>query len=188
VNKMDDISNKTLVILIGVAIVVSLSGLLIGRGIITGMASVTEENVTGIVNLTVEGGVDITITDAGMSFGDIRNGMWNQSENKSDNITLQNVGTTVIDIDYWANGSLFSSTTNTSSYKLRVMNYSGCTTGFSPSYSPVNISVVNVTDLADACAVNDRLTVGLWAFVPMDESSGGKASLLYFRGSEAGTY
>ena len=133
----NDISNKTLAILVLIAIVVSVVGIFTGKGGVTGMASA--ENASGQVALTVLADVDINATDNAISFGNMLNDQTNNSETADDNITIVNIGQTRVDIDYWANQSLFvkengtlgttnpSRNTSDESYKIKVMAHNGCT-------------------------------------------------------------
>lgn len=105
-----DISNKTLAILAGIAIVVSVIGLFI-RGApvsITGMAP--NSNETGTVQGTIQSNVQVNLSDNTINFGNVRNedvyDSWNISAG-ADWLTSRNIGTTAIEVDFWSKYALF---------------------------------------------------------------------------------
>ena len=198
---MIDVSNKILAILFGIFIVISAIGLFVGEGRITGMASV--ENETGNVTATVIADIDINATDESIDFGNVLNTWINRSEDvpgdkngSRDNITIQNVGKTIADIDYWANQSIFDKKNGTidadnpnkakadDSYKIRILENGTCGEVNITIYTNVSIGYGNMTDLIADCSQDDEFTVGIQIYVPEYELSGGKSSMLYFRATE----
>lgn len=192
---MADISNRTLGTLFAVFVVVAGFGLYISGGGITGMAS--QENVSGNVSATVVADVNINATDALISFGDVTNDDFNRSEDSSvaDNITIESIGTTIVQIDYWANHSLFTRMNGTTpvtndramtdfSYMIRILNNGTCGIVNISSYTNVSVGFGNITDLIQDCDQNDEFTVGIQIYVPRYEPAGAKNSQLNFRATE----
>ena len=193
---MIEVSNKTLAVLFGIFIVISLIGIFFGEEKITGM--VAEENETGNVTATVVADIDINATDGTIDFGYVLNTFWNNSENSvpPDNITIESLGNTIADIDYWANQSLFAKRNGSTdvdnignanedeSYKIRILDAGGCGNAQITSYENVSIGFGDITDLIEDCNKNDEFTVGIQIYVPLYEPSGAKKSILYFRATE----
>jgi hypothetical protein len=197
---MIKITDKVLGILFGIFMVISAIGLYMWGGGITGMA--TEENETGLVNLTVVADVDINATDDSIDFGAVNNLYFNRSEGTAtygngtrDNITIQSIGFSVVDIDYWANQSLFSKkngstsvdnplTVEDQSYQIRIIENGTCGEVSITSYTNVSIGFGNMTNLISDCNKDDEFTVGIQIWVPQYEAAGAKRSLLFFRAVE----
>ena len=191
---MVEISNKAISILVITAILISLVGIFMGKEGITGMASA--ENQTTQVSLYVTSGVDINLTDNSVSFGNMLNEGWNNSETVNDNITAENVGSTIIDVEYWANQSLFvkkNGTTNQNnpsrgdpdeSFKIKVLNVGGCSENNVTSYTNATIGFSNIKALVGDCANGDKFTVGFEVYVPNYEPAGSKISTVYFRATQ----
>jgi len=196
---MIEVSNRTLGILFGIFIVISLIGLFFGERKITGM--VAEENETGNVSALVVADVDINATDDVIDFGEVLNNYLNRSEDTADingthdNITIISIGNTVVDVDYWANQSLFGKLNGTininnpgtiadESYKIRIIDNGTCGIVSNQSYEPVSVGFGNVTNLIADCNKGDQFTVGIQIFVPQYELSGAKKSILFFRATE----
>jgi len=194
---MTEVSNKTLAILFGIFIVISAIGLSLWNARITGMA--TQENETGNVTATVVTDVDINATDESIDFGNVLNDWFNKSEDNAtgpDNITIESIGATIVDIDYWANQSLFSKKNSSDdidnignanadqSYQIRILKNGTCGEVSIKTYTNISIGFGNVTDLIADCDLNDEFTVGVQIYVPHYEPTGAKKSLLYFRATE----
>jgi hypothetical protein len=196
---MIDVSNKTLAILFGIFVIISGIGLLFGEKGITGM--VAEENETGNVSLIVVADVDINATDDQIDFGEVSNLYFNRSEDNAvtngtgDNITIESIGTTVVDIDYWANDSLFDKLNGTldidnsganadESYQIRIIENGTCGNVQITTYTNVSVGFGNVTNLIEDCNQYDEFTVGIQIYVPQYEPSGAKQSTLFFRAVE----
>lgn len=187
---MNEISNKTLAVLVGIAIVVSLVGLLAGRGRITGMA--VEENETGAVNVTVTSDIDINATDASIDFGTMINQQCNTSEGLGDNITIQNIGATPVDIDYWADDCLFGKQNASddacvaadNAYKIK-FDKGGCSATSISTYTNTVIGFGSVAvDAVTDCETDDEFTVLIQACVPVYETPGAVGSTLNFKATQ----
>lgn len=130
---MADLSNKTLALLVGVAIAISVVGIFVAqRGSITGLAT----SGTGWVNLTVEEQVWINISDNSTVFpngsieqdsycADIHtdataNANWTDASGANDPIVVTNLGNTGINITFQSDkdgGDFTGGTASNFSYK-----------------------------------------------------------------------
>ncbi|MBD3309616.1 hypothetical protein GF351_00165 [Candidatus Woesearchaeota archaeon] len=176
----EDISNKTLAILAGIAIVVSVVGLFI-RGApvaITGMAPNTNE--TGTVLGTVTSNVQVNLTDNTINFGNIQNEeVWNSStlsDTTSDYLTAKNIGTSSIEVDFWSHYALFYDLLNDTSKHCNSLNdtTSSCRdlSNRSESDDSYQFQVQDISTSGDGCLMD---TYESYNNVVVDLDSGASA-------------
>ena len=98
---MGDISNKTLAILVVIAIIVSLVSLFIGRGVVTvGKGPSVAEQDIGLVQATVTADVQIW-AQGDINFGNQQPGGAAVNSETEEYILVASTGGTPADIDYW---------------------------------------------------------------------------------------
>jgi hypothetical protein len=193
-----DVSNKTLAILVGVAIVVSVIGVFIGEpGKLTGMQ---QANATGYAAAIVQSDIQLTMVDNTIWLGNLRPLDRNSSEasESKDNLTINNSGRTTVDVRYWGNESIWTydcggtdtanqSDTTSNCYQMRVMgNTSGAVQGSYTAYQNTILQYGNATSLLTDLLSEGVFTVGVNVTVPRYQPSGySKNVSLWFEASES---
>ena len=183
-----DISNKTLAIFAIIAIVISFVGLLVSKENITGMASTDTGNVT----LVVYSNVDINATRTLINFSTMNNNQINSTEVTDQNITVEVLGSTIVDIVYQAthlfnklNGSVDAenSAQDDTAFEVRLMENRSCGSQ-TLNISYVNASIEQTDTIVTDCVQYANFTIGVRVYVPHYEPSGDKNSTLTFTASE----
>ena len=189
IKKRKDLSDKTLIILIIIGIIISVAGLLsyvMFPAEITGMAS----NVTdrqGQQTEYVRENLILNILDAEVNLGNLSIGEYNWSENVNDYFILNNAGNVNIKLyGYGTDGSPFqSSYANTlpnDYYKYELVSCDDC---FPSNSNYVNVAQ-NIGNKTEFCTNmnyvdgQDNATIGVLVHIPPDEPPGQKFSNITF--------
>src|SRR3989344_9138612 len=180
----DDISNKTLAILVGVAIVISVFGLFISLSDsnITGMHVINISSGTGTASFSVRGNLVLTITDAAINLGTLEIDETKTSEGVSDWFNIQNDGSVNFNVyTYGASvtDSPFTSTTNGANnlpnnyyFVHAYSSESGTING--STYAPVPNGIGNKRLLISSLnneGSSDAAKIGINVTVPHDEDA-----------------
>ncbi len=188
---MEDVSNKTLAVLVSLAIVVSLAGLVGTLGTnqrITGAAVSNVTSGSGTTSLAVSSNLVLTLVDSAINFGNIGVGESNTSDKANDFFNLSNDGSTAFDV--YAYGATMADspfTSTTGGANLLPNRYYNVYAKDAASGTPytvhknVNASVGNKTLLVDALGFEngaDFARLGINITVPLDESAGSKSAAL----------
>ncbi len=193
-----DVSNKTLSILVGVAVIVSVIGLFVGApGALTGLQAA---NATGYSAADVVADVQLTMVDSGIYLGSLRPLDTNSSEaaESGDNLTINNSGKTTVDVSYWSNESIWSydcggvDTANQTGqtgpcFQMRVMGDGGATiAGSYATYQDTILFHGNSTALLTDLPADGVFTVGVNVTVPAYQPSGYSMNVsLWFEATES---
>lgn len=176
------ISNNNLVVLLGVAIFISIIGTwatlslidqITGAATSTGTASLT---ITSVTSCTTSG-------DNSIAFGTLARGTSNNSDNKSDWISLENDGNVDINVSAYASAELWADSSYvapTAYWQIECNSSQGasCQTGYvnlAASASRTSLET-NLTPNDDA----DLMYVGVNVTVPSDETAGAKSGTMTF--------
>ncbi len=189
---MEDISNKTLAVLVLLAIVVSIAGLIgtlnTKNQRITGAVVSNVSDGIGTTSLAVNSNIILTLTDNAINLGNLGVTESASSDSVNDFFNLSNDGTTSFNVYAYAASSTnspFTSTTNganilpNNNYKVYAKNAVGGTAN--TTHRNVLVGVGNKTLLVSALGfVNgaDYASLGINATVPPDESAGAKSAAL----------
>jgi len=202
---MSDISNKTLAILVGVAIVVSLLGILsIGKGGVTYMtgrgssgAGPVSFNATSEVSIKVAGSIDwgngrvnATSTSATLdsNAGTVTGGSWTPI---TQYITVENDGTVNISVDVNANGDnnangLIGGTSPGFQMKGVATESSSCVT-LATDYTSVPNSTETpfaICDILQYANNADTFNVAAKVVIPSDAATGARNATITFSATE----
>lgn len=195
---MNEISNKTLAVLVVIAIIVCLVTMFLAMGKVR---IITVGKAGGNITVTVPEEVSITAIDNLIAFGEVRNDRWNNSDEINDWVIIQNSGTSVIDVSYWANKTMFIKVNGTvdqdlgvdesdEGYKMKINAGHGCTSvesAYDNAYTDTYINTSAIPDTRDlifGCPAEAQFNVGVHVHVPLWEPSGDKISELNFQAEE----
>jgi hypothetical protein len=191
-----DVSNKTLAILVGVAVVVSVIGLFVGApGAITGLAGA--HNVTSYAGANVLADVALTAHVDAIFLGDLRPDDTNSSDETSDILTIGNTGRAVVDVAYWANDSIWEyncDNTDTAQsgsaddcFQMRLVNNdSGAVLGsYDTAYQNIVIGYTSAFTLVTDLDTGDNMSLGVNVTVPHYERATVANTSIWFEGSES---
>ena len=181
---MEEMSNKTIAVLVVCSIVVSALGMVIALSKFDSFPSITgfaSSSGTGTTNVTISATTYITMTDDFIDLGSLEPNEVKNSEDATDYFTVQNDGSVNIDVALYDAASLFSgtdcSTTPNSCYKANgATAESGSvntTYGVVPNGAPTKVTVI--TGLTPTDSV-DSATIGVEVTVPPDEPAGDKTT------------
>lgn len=186
---MEDISNKTLAVLVSLAIVVSIAGLIgtlsIKNQEITGATIANVTSLAGTTSLVVSDNIILTLTDDTINLGNLGATEIASSDSVSDFFRLSNDGTINFNVFAYGVSSPFTSTTNganvlpNNNYRVYAKNATGGTANTTVRNVPG--SVGNKTLLVSALSFvngNDFAFLGINVTVPADETAGSKSAAL----------
>ncbi|MBI2136832.1 hypothetical protein HYU06_07205 [Candidatus Woesearchaeota archaeon] len=186
---MEDISNKTLAVLVSFAIIVSIAGLISTLSIknqeITGATISNVTNIPGTTSFVVSDNIILTLTDDTINLGNLGTTESASSDTVSDFFRLTNDGTINFNVFAYGVSSPFSSTTNganllpNNNYKVYAKNATGGTANTTVRNVPN--AIANKTLLVSALSFvngNDIAYLGINVTVPPDETAGSKSAVL----------
>ena len=204
---MSDISNKTLAILVGIAIVISLVGILsIGKGGIVYMtgkgtsgAGPVTFNATSEVSIKVTGSIDwgngrvnSTATSATLdsNAGTVVGGTWSAITKY---IVIENDGTVNISVNLSADGSnnaagLVGGTSPTFQMKAIETESGACAGTLGTTYTDVPSSAeipFNICDLLQYGLTVDQFNVSAKLVIPSDAPAGARNATITFSATQA---
>jgi hypothetical protein len=192
----EEISNKTLAVLVGVAVVVAVLGLFSGApASLTGLALV--DNVTSYAAANVVGDVQLTAHVDAIFLGDLLPDDTNSSDEADDNLTIGNTGRAVVDVAYWANDSIWEyNCDNTDTPQgdsadscfemILYTNDSGAVLGsYDTAYQDIVIGYGSAFTLVTDLDTGDNITLGINVTVPHYERATVANTSIWFEGTEA---
>ena len=180
VNKKPKISNNSLVVLLGLAIVVSIAGTWATLTIvdqITGAAT-----ATGTTTVNVKSVVSCSATDNTIVFGQMQRSGSNNSGNKSDYHVVSNAGNVDINVSAYASVNLWATQAAASSYwriGCNNTNTSGSTCSDWANLAASSARTLLTDNLSVADATDDMM-VKVEVTVPTDETTGNKSGTITY--------
>ncbi|MBU0459432.1 MAG: hypothetical protein KJ771_01350 [Nanoarchaeota archaeon] len=181
-----EVSNQTLVVLVGVAIVISVIGLLtstLSTQNITGTLITNVTADTGTTSFGVKSNIVLTITDPAINLGDLEIDENKTSEDVTDWFVIRNDGS--IDFDVYAYGidSPFTSTANGANLLPNNYYFVHANSSDSGTANTTYVSVPNgvgnkhlLIDALDNEGGLDTAKIGIKVIVPHDEQAGAKTA------------